>query len=225
MWTHHSDSGSSLARTPVEESGLACLAQPVRAGRSVADTCPGGKVMGVHPGAQVRQARLCGEIAGEPEPAHFVDRDSTDSGGFVPSIRVGPRRQISRTGGPGHSPRDARASLFRTTASLNGKSHGPDDGASSSIGACARSGNTTESCRVAARSTRPSANSRHEPHPSPAPSRSATRVANAAESPYPDWSRNSAAASTSCRSVTQLHRQTYTARPCSVELGTECKWE
>ena len=82
------------------------------------------------------------------------------------------------------------------------------------IGSDMRLGSTTELCCVTTRLTRSSANSRHEPHPRPAPSRSATCSASAAEHSVPESHATSAAASTSCWSVTQLHRQTYTARPC-----------
>ena len=64
---------------------------------------------------------------------------------------------------------------------------------SSSRGARAPSVSMTETCRVAARSTRSSANSRHEPHPRPAPSRSATCRANEGASTVPDPGANSAA--------------------------------
>lgn len=72
---------------------------------------------------------------------------------------------------------------------------------------------------IAARSTRLSANSRHVPHPSPAPSRSATCSANEAESSVAASEANTAAASTRSRSVTQLQRQTYTARPIRLDRG------
>ena len=48
-----------------EDSRIVCLTQPVRAEWTLADARPSCEAPGVHPGAEVRQAGLCGEVAGE----------------------------------------------------------------------------------------------------------------------------------------------------------------
>lgn len=127
-------------------------------------------------------------------------------GGYENRVIAGPRR-------PPHASWYARASWVPGRSVPEWRFTVPCREPVSAIGIDMRLGSTTELCRVAARVTRSSANSRHEPHPRPAPSRSTIRSASEAEHSVPGSHPISAAASTSCWSVTQLHRQTYTAWP------------
>ena len=143
----------------------------------------------------------------------YGDRWIVDTGGFNQDVGGeldGARHRARRLL---YSPEEAKASSSDAAGRRYGRSFRWSGNEVCSNETCSRSWSTTELCPVTARTTRSIAKFRQVPQPSPAPSRLAAASANEEASSDAGRKENSEAASTSCRSVTQLHRQTYMARP------------